>query len=74
MHIPPYILDEFRHGAAVLLTAALCNSHCHTDTNSHRIVKTQRREAARTMASSAEPYRKGFVPMTSATKGDFPKT
>ena len=28
-----HILDEFRHGATVLLTAALCSSHCHTDTN-----------------------------------------
>ena len=37
-------------------------------------VRRTGREAARTMASSAEPYRKGFVPTTRATKGEFPNT
>ena len=31
-------------------------------------------KAARTMASSAEPYRKGFVPTINATKGDVANT
>ncbi len=35
-------------------------------------VRRTRREAARTMASSAEPYRKGFVPTSRTAKGDFP--
>ena len=37
-------------------------------------VRRMGREAARTMASSAEPYRTGFVPTTSATKGEFANT
>ena len=37
-------------------------------------VRRMGREAARTMASSAEPYRKGFVPTTRATKGEFVNT
>ena len=34
-------------------------------------VRKMGREAARTMTSSAEPYRKGFVPTSRATKGHF---
>ena len=34
-------------------------------------VRRMGREAARTIASSAEPYRKEFVPTSRATKGDF---
>ena len=34
-------------------------------------VRRTRREAARTMASSAEPYRKGFVPTKRTAKGNF---
>ena len=34
-------------------------------------VRRMKREAARTMASSAEPYRNGFVPTTSATRGSL---
>ena len=34
-------------------------------------VRRMGREAARTMASSAEPYRKGFVPTRRTAKGDF---
>ena len=34
-------------------------------------VRRTRREAASTMASSAEPYRKGFVPTRRTAKGDL---
>ena len=34
-------------------------------------VRRMGREAARTMASSAEPYRKGFVPTRRTANGDF---
>ena len=37
-------------------------------------VRRMGRETARTMASSAEPYRNGFVPTTRATKGEFVNT